>query len=144
VRNTLRAAAAGLLAAAIAGALMLPAAPASAEVAPAALPQCQTYQWFTLPIGGNVQLPDINQNINCWLADGSNNSGVYALQRALNKCYYQGLYQDGVYGNLTRQAVRNVQAQIGAVVDGEYGPETRTKMQWPIYYGDGYLCDRLW
>ena len=127
----------------MAGALAVSAAtPAAAGgVGTLAYPTCQTFQWWPATgEGGWVRIPDLNQNYRCQLAYGNQNSGVWALQVALDRCYAAGLETDGIYGPLTRQAVRNVQARIGAVVDGEYGPQTGSLMDWPLEFGDGYAC----
>jgi Transglycosylase-like domain/Putative peptidoglycan binding domain len=52
------------------------------------------------------------------LRSGSNGSTVAALQRAL------GISADGVYGPVTRRAVRAFQAAHGLIVDGIAGPQT--------------------
>ncbi|MEV7343928.1 peptidoglycan-binding domain-containing protein [Streptomyces sp. NPDC093544] len=66
----------------------------------------------------------------CYLKYGSSNSGVSALQFTLNKCYGAGLVVDGDYGPATRSAVVTVQIRLGVSADGEYGPETRNAMKW--------------
>ncbi|MFE9446567.1 peptidoglycan-binding domain-containing protein [Streptomyces sp. NPDC006602] len=73
----------------------------------------------------------------CYLANGdvgsSTKSAVTALQRALNKCYSAGLTLDGAFGDLTEAALRRAQSASGATVDGEYGPNTRDHISWPVY-----------
>lgn len=97
-----------------------------------ALPSCNTaslqgnlnYYWYW---------PTANGNHNCVMGRGNQSTGVRYLQISLNRCYGQGLAEDGIYGAATERAVRNVQAAIGAGVDGVYGPETRSRMLWSTY-----------
>jgi murein L,D-transpeptidase YcbB/YkuD len=82
-------------------------------------------------------------NTNCVLGPGDGQVGdqqyaVQILQRSLRKCYGQNLGpsgDDGIYGNYTREGVRNVQRfhnnvnNAGLVVDGIYGPRTLAHME---------------
>jgi hypothetical protein len=56
------------------------------------------------------------------------------LQKGLNELLKDGklkgfskLDVDGIYGNLTKDAVRKLQAEIGATADGIWGPNTKSK-----------------
>ncbi|KOV49881.1 hypothetical protein ADL00_45375 [Streptomyces sp. AS58] len=86
-----------------------------------------------LPWGYNESTPTST----CYLTNGdvgsSTDSAVTALQRALNKCYGAGLTLDGAFGDLTEAALRRAQSASGATVDGEYGPNTRDHIRWPVY-----------
>jgi peptidoglycan hydrolase-like protein with peptidoglycan-binding domain len=62
------------------------------------------------------------------LGNGNQGAAVRALQRSLNYCHGAGLRADGIYGDLTERAVRNVQRAKGIPVDGVYGPQTRAAM----------------
>ncbi|QXE35783.1 peptidoglycan-binding protein [Streptomyces sp. GMY02] len=82
----------------------------------------------------------------CVMAQGSSGAGVRALQKSLNGCYGAGLALDGAFGAATREALRSAQSRMGAVADGEYGPETRGKMSWGWYSietGARVKCARL-
>ena len=56
---------------------------------------------------------------------------VKELQRALNSMYGAGLVVDGIYGNATKNAVKNLQARIGAAQTGQYDSTTRNA--WNTY-----------
>jgi len=56
------------------------------------------------------------------LTKGSRGAGVAAAQRAL------GLRADGVFGPVTRRAVRSFQRSHGLLVDGRVGPQTRAAL----------------
>lgn len=71
--------------------------------------------------------------IYCYLTYEDTGAGVRALQKNMNSCYGKRLELDGIFGTATRTALRDVQGRIGATVDGEYGPETLTKMKWARY-----------
>lgn len=68
---------------------------------------------------------------NCTLNQGTSNSAVEELQRALNGCYNRGLALDGQFGPATRSALRQVQSSIGVSADGIFGPATRDAIAWP-------------
>lgn len=67
---------------------------------------------------------------------------VYMLQRALRWCYSEDVRETGNFGYETERALKNVQRKLGLVVDGHYGPKTRSRMEWPTYKHDGF-CQRL-
>lgn len=50
---------------------------------------------------------------------------VKELQRTLNNMYGAGLKVDGIYGNATKNAVKNLQSRIGVSQTGEYDAATR-------------------
>lgn len=99
----------------------------------AALPRC-TGASIVGNNGGTSIVPSQGTNtgqVSCALGDGDRYLGVMILQRALNYCHQAGLAEDGIYGELTRNAVIFMQAVAknrGApiVVDGWYGPKTAT------------------
>ena len=70
----------------------------------------------------------------CLMNNGAKGDGVKKLQYSINNCYTQTpvkdrLKEDGDYGDLTKAAVRKVQAYIGAGVDGIYGEQTYSLMK---------------
>jgi hypothetical protein len=80
-----------------------------------------------------------NNQRHCLLRQGNNTDGVFKLQDAINRCYPQfssGVGSDGNYGRNTVRAVRQIQGAVGVSVDGAYGPETKTAMNWPAYRQD--------
>jgi peptidoglycan hydrolase-like protein with peptidoglycan-binding domain len=79
--------------------------------------------------------------VNCDLQYGISNTAVADLQRSLNKCYGEGLTQDGIYGSQTKAAVENVQSVLGISVDGIYGPQTGTAMKW--FDNQGIGCSKV-
>jgi peptidoglycan hydrolase-like protein with peptidoglycan-binding domain len=122
---------------------------APAQAATTALPYCNSWIPLHPDSGfweGRGMLPATSTgSANCILATGNNSSGVKALQIGLNSCYAKKLATDGIFGTATYNALMAVQRQIGATIDGIYGPGTRTKMQWnggsgchPITYYQGF------
>lgn len=77
----------------------------------------------------------------CQLAEGNDSAAVAVLQIALNKCYGYDLTEDGDFGPLTQSAVEGMQSRLGISVDGIYGPQTRTAMEFPPTEGNG--CAKL-
>jgi hypothetical protein len=53
---------------------------------------------------------------------------IIQIQKTLKLCYGKSITVDGLYGNGTRQAVREVQQSLGLTVDGWAGPNTRGAM----------------
>jgi Putative peptidoglycan-binding domain-containing protein len=49
---------------------------------------------------------------------------VKHIQSTLNLYFGAGLAEDGIYGNATEDAVRNIQKKLGVNVDGIFGPRT--------------------
>lgn len=73
-------------------------------------------------------------NINCLLGLQNQGAAVRQLQRALRLCYGQEpVAVDGIFGQITRRAVMNVQRFHGITVDGVFGPQTNLVMAWPKY-----------
>lgn len=73
----------------------------------------------------------------CWNQKGdvsrSDSGEIGKIQEALNLCNGASLATDGVYGELTKQAVMAVQRSAGITQDGVYGPATMRAMKWPRY-----------
>ena len=67
----------------------------------------------------------------CVLGVGNQGYAVQTLQQALNACRGAGLAVDGIYGQATKTAVKNVQIAFGITADGVYGPVTRSKPIFP-------------
>jgi hypothetical protein len=77
----------------------------------------------------------------CGLAKGNNSQAVWGLQMNLNICYKRSLATDGDFGTNTYNALYYAQGVMGAGKDGQFGPETRSKMQ--MYFalsGTTALC----
>ena len=103
------------------------------------------FSWTTLSVvsstgvRANLNIPTTARDNNvrdCILVHNNHTDGVFKLQDAINKCYPQfsaGVGFDGAYGDDTVRAVGQIQGLEGAHVDGKYGVETKTKMQWPGY-----------
>ena len=122
----IRAAAATALACGSVLALSVPA-----QAAPT--PTCSrsvTYQGALVPAASNG-------SVSCNMIRGNVSDGVARLQDTLNDCYPSQLRGIGVFplsidrdfGGNTYRALRAVQGAVGARVDGQYGPETRSKMK---------------
>ncbi|NMO53752.1 peptidoglycan-binding protein [Actinoplanes sp. TBRC 11911] len=65
---------------------------------------------------------------NCGLSRGNNSTAVWGLQNNLNICYNRSLVPDGDFGTNTYNALVYAQGVMGAGKDGQFGPETRSKM----------------
>jgi peptidoglycan hydrolase-like protein with peptidoglycan-binding domain len=65
---------------------------------------------------------------NCGLSRGNNSTAVWGLQNNLNICYKRTLSVDGDFGTNTYNALVYAQGKMGAGQDGQFGPETRSKM----------------
>lgn len=82
----------------------------------------------------------------CLMNTGAKGDGVRALQHSINNCYVgvpvrERLAEDGDYGELTKAAVRKVQKYVGAGVDGVYGEQTYSLMNFfgnPVNYPVGW------
>ncbi|WP_328688019.1 peptidoglycan-binding protein [Streptomyces phaeochromogenes] len=114
-----------------------------AAVAPgagASYPTCNGVKRVTLDAGATTILqPDYTGtgSRNCILQYGNSGSAVEELQFNLIHCHNKSTGgADGIYGDATRQAVKEVQAAAGITADGIYGPETRKAMKW-YYYVNG-------
>jgi len=95
-----------------------------------------------------VHIPTTTRNDSrgqdCVLRPGTQGAGVFILQDSLIKCYSQRITQDAIYGNKTAEAVKNVQnfhRILGPIpilmVDGVYGPATRSAMKFAKYHENG-------
>jgi len=122
-----------LLPAAVAGLTMLPASPASATT-----PACTKRVLFSLNGSGFAHVPmnASETTTRCSLKKGANNPAVHALQEMINECYvrtdeisHARLDEDNDFGQNTYDALRQVQQVIHAAVDGQYGPETASKIE---------------
>ena len=71
---------------------------------------------------------------------GSTGPAVQLLQLALNRAGYGELTTDGIFGGLTREALRRFQADRGLAADGIAGPQTHRQLL-PWY--TGYLVFRV-
>ena len=60
--------------------------------------------------------------------NGSRGANAKLLQRNLNACGYR-LEEDGIFGKLSTQALKEWQAVNGLVVDGIYGKKSEAKMK---------------
>lgn len=118
--------------AAAAGTVVLGGTPASAS------PTCNSYSHVRNSTGWYTEVPSVGSetgNLFCNLVRGTNSSAVMALQTTLNDCYLAPagrtlLVVDGDFGGNTYNALRYAQGVAGAHVDGSYGPETRSKLNW--------------
>jgi peptidoglycan hydrolase-like protein with peptidoglycan-binding domain len=119
---------------------------AVAPAASAAEAECLT-RTSVSHAGYHVSVPVYGNNVSCWLAWGSDNDGVKALQSNLNRCYGYNLVVDGAFGDNTYNALRTVQGQIGVSRDGEYGDNTRAALNWAHYNqatGSFHHCGQVW
>jgi peptidoglycan hydrolase-like protein with peptidoglycan-binding domain len=119
------------------------------EGARAAYAVCASWSDYYLGPDGKVlyHVPDAAPeafNLSCQLWPGDRGAGVFILQDALIKCYGQTIAQDAIYGNATRQAVRNVQAFHGIPIDGVYGYGTRAAMVFAKYRRDNGAYVTCW
>jgi hypothetical protein len=112
----------------VSAAVALTASPAAAST-----PQCTG--WGNM--GDQGVMPEAsNGSTNCWLARGSHNDGVWALQMALVHCYYEYVGPHGPdsdFGPSTFAALEDVQRRFrtsnpGVAVDGVYGPQMASLM----------------
>ncbi len=60
--------------------------------------------------------------------NGTRGANVKLLQQNLNACGYK-LEEDGIFGKLSTQALKEWQAQNGLVADGIYGKKSEAKMK---------------
>ena len=118
-----------LAALAIGAALMAPMAPAMAvAVAPAAAPAATastiapTSYWSWLCYTSRYNLPVLRSTY-------SSRSGARLVQWSLRRLGYNAGPIDGLYGPVTRRAVRAFQINWGLIVDGVTGPQTWGALQ---------------
>ena len=119
----------------------------SSTPASASLPRCTGSSWREISPNALVRQPSPHS---CILRRGDHdNLGVYALQLTLNNCYRQHIAIDLDFGPATERALRNAQAWERAtssphlVVDGIYGPATRTAMHWLVLEKGGQVCSQI-
>ncbi|GAA2582873.1 hypothetical protein GCM10010399_10760 [Dactylosporangium fulvum] len=123
----------------------------AAEPASAAVPVCNTYLQK-----GAIKVPAAGRDPHCWMQVGHTGWGVRILQMSLKYCYGSYLESigfpyrvddDGEYGPITREALRQVQKLEATRVpwtvdaDGIYGWVTANS----IYHTTGisYDCYRM-
>lgn len=127
------------------------AVPASASASPY---ECEVaLAWEGRP----VKPQHIGGGTDCTLRNGSNwyaseswgygreGSGVYGLQMSLRHCHGQNITVDGWFGRGTEQALKNVQGYLRITRDGVFGPQTSSRMAWPVgsdayERGYGFSC----
>jgi peptidoglycan hydrolase-like protein with peptidoglycan-binding domain len=102
-----------------------PSSPADA----ASLPLCTTTVFRNL-----ARVPaSSGGSTSCLIGDGlvgcSGCWAVRALQQSLNHCHGAHLEEDGIWGRLTREALRDVQEDRNITPDGIYGPASRDAMR---------------
>lgn len=106
----------------------------SLRVVPAAWCTTKTSFWIVGDADDVGHMPTLGTSKTCELASGLKNNGVYWLQFALNKCYSKSLVLDGDFGPATRTALQQVQTSHGLVADGVYGTQTRAAMRFATSY----------
>ncbi|KAK5651330.1 hypothetical protein OQA88_12563 [Cercophora sp. LCS_1] len=105
---------------------------------------------FYKPGAYNLYMPFRGNSINCQLAENNNSDAVKALQTQINLCYRDKIAAkldvDGDFGGKTKAALKAVQRAAGADDDGIYGPETRSKMKFGLYFNgnpNDFVCKKL-
>lgn len=111
------------------------------------------YWRVRVPIGTDfyLELPSgaaDHDDLRCALNDGDRGDSVLALRQALTMCHGIELDATTVYDTPMKRAIRHLQVDHGAAVDGIYGPETRAKPSSGRYFGsptvpstaDAYRC----
>jgi murein L,D-transpeptidase YcbB/YkuD len=135
----------------------LTASPMMATTAHAAYGVCNTTAWPDVPDrpGDNrFWVPArTNNGLSCYMGyQQGSRSAVEAVQLAVIQCY-NGTWAaqrirssggaDGVYGVGTVEAVKWLQKNrfgfTGSDADGVYGPKTRAKLQWPLFWHGAQL-----
>ncbi|WP_433625889.1 serine/threonine-protein kinase [Nocardia sp. CA-120079] len=97
------------------------------------------YWRVRVPIGTDfyLELPSgaaDHDDSRCALNDGDRGDSVLALRQALTMCHGIELDATTVYDTAMKRAIRHLQVDHGAAVDGIYGPQTRAKaIQWPVF-----------
>lgn len=79
-----------------------------------------------------TNIPAYGSTDNCITGKGATGSHVKAIQNALRHCHGRSkVTVDGVFGTITEQELKIVQAKLGGLDDdGVYGPKTRDKLRW--------------
>ncbi|KAK3364391.1 peptidoglycan-binding domain 1 protein [Lasiosphaeria hispida] len=106
---------------------------------------CNRADYFK-PGAYNLYMPFRGNSINCQLAQGNNSDAVKALQTQLNLCYGSKLDVDGDFGGKTKTALKAAQKAAGADDDGIYGPETRSRIKFGLYFNgnpNDKVCKKL-
>jgi peptidoglycan hydrolase-like protein with peptidoglycan-binding domain len=75
------------------------------------------------------------------LSYGSRGLGVSCAQAIINNLGYSSLAVDGIFGPLTKSAVKRFQGANRLYVDGVIGPMTGNKL---ANFNDSYLYDNSW
>ncbi|MFC5241334.1 peptidoglycan-binding domain-containing protein [Streptomyces atrovirens] len=131
---------AALFSGAVTASLLVGAVAAAPTASAASYPTCNGVKEKALDAGATTVLQPYYKGTgsrNCELRKGDSGPAVEELQFNLIHCHGKNTGgTDGIYGDLTRQAVREVQAAARIGVDGIYGPETRKAMKW-YYYING-------
>ncbi|MFX0573540.1 protein kinase domain-containing protein [Nocardia nepalensis] len=97
------------------------------------------YWRVRVPIGADfyLELPSgaaDHDDPRCALNEGDRGDSVMVLRQALTMCHGIELDKTTMYDLPMKRAIRHLQVDHGAVVDGIYGPETRAKaIQWPVF-----------
>ncbi|PXX60997.1 serine/threonine protein kinase [Nocardia tenerifensis] len=92
-----------------------------------------------VPIGTGfyVELPSAaadHDDPRCALNEGDRGDSVTVLRQALTMCHGIELDKTTVYDLPMKRAIRHLQVDHSADVDGIYGPQTRAKaIQWPVF-----------
>lgn len=74
-------------------------------------------------VGQKIRIPNVNYNLKFLLKKGSRGKSVEILQLKLNE-YGSNLIVDGIFGNKTKNAVKEFQKKNNLLVDGIVGKET--------------------
>ena len=93
--------------------------------------------------GGGAYVPaysshsDAGSTRYCWLQRDTSRvrDEVRRLQYGLQYSDIEGVFADGVFGNITRDAVAQVQKANWLAQDGVYGRNTGSVMTWCYWYG---------
>ncbi len=96
----------------------------------------------TVYANGVVPVNRSSGSVNCNMVRGNVSDGVRALQASLNRCYQEGIAEDGSFGGATYNALRDAQRRAGTSADGVYGPNTRRAML-HMRYGTATGCVRV-
>jgi hypothetical protein len=106
---------------------------------------CNRADYFK-PGAYNLYMPFRGNSINCQLAENNNSDAVKALQTQLNLCNGGNLKVDGDFGSKTKAALKAAQKANDADDDGIYGPETRSRIKFGLYFNSNpsdKVCKRL-